>query len=131
METSVYRSENKLPVHWKSRIPKKYKRNAINTDIHRAAKISSNFQNEKTVIKDKFQKAGFPPRFVESVFRQFTEKYENEPIIPPNLFEEKKKCIKLEIPFCEKNEDLYKKFVIRLNTLFPYTTLFRSRKSVV
>ena len=41
VNTSVYRSENKLPVHWTSKIPKRYKRNTINTDLHRAEKIAS------------------------------------------------------------------------------------------
>lgn len=112
IETSVYRSEYKLPNHWKSRVPKRYKRNAINTDIHRAAKISSNFDNEKKLIKDKFQRAGFPPRFIDSVFRQYTEKYEDEVIIPQNFFDEQKeKNIKIEIPYCEKNEEISSKFL--------------------
>ena len=114
IQTSVHRSEYKLPVHWKSKVPKRYKRNAINTDIHRAAKISSNFENEKKVIKNKFQRAGFPPRFIDSVFHQYTEKYENEVIIPQNFFDEKKeKNVKIEIPFCEKNEEISSKFLAK------------------
>ena len=33
IKTDVYRKANKFPVHWKSQIPKRYKRNAINGDI--------------------------------------------------------------------------------------------------
>jgi len=55
IETTVYRSDNKLPVHRSSRIPKRYKRNAVNADLHRAEKISSNFELERDVITKKHQ----------------------------------------------------------------------------
>ena len=43
IKTEVYRKANKFPVHWKSQIPKRYKRNAINGDLYRSWRISSNF----------------------------------------------------------------------------------------
>ena len=39
----------------------------------------------KKLIMDKFQPAGFSPRFIDSVFRQYTEKYKDEVIIPKKL----------------------------------------------
>ena len=47
VKTGVYRKPCKFPVHWSSKIPKRYKRNAINGDLSRACKISSDFDNEK------------------------------------------------------------------------------------
>ena len=35
-ETSVSRKPNKMPVHWTSKVPKRYKRNAINGDLNRS-----------------------------------------------------------------------------------------------
>ena len=43
----IYRKANKFPVHWKSQIPKRYKRHAVNGDLYRSWKISSNFFHEK------------------------------------------------------------------------------------
>ena len=40
-ETAVVVKESKIPNHWSSADPKKYKRNAILGDLHRANKISS------------------------------------------------------------------------------------------
>ena len=37
IKTKVHRNERKLPVHWTSKIPKRYKRNAINADLNRTA----------------------------------------------------------------------------------------------
>ena len=34
IETKVYRKLDELPVPWSSKIPKRYKRNAINGDLH-------------------------------------------------------------------------------------------------
>ena len=114
IQTSVYRSENKLPTHWSSKVPKKYKRNAINAELHRAERISSNPDHENEIITEKFLKAGFPSRFVGSVIQQFkNRKAENldEMIIPKNFFEIPKKAVCIELPYCPKNEDVLKSFL--------------------
>ena len=41
------------PVHWSSKVPFCYKKNAINGELHTAKKISSNFQSEIARIKAK------------------------------------------------------------------------------
>ena len=74
----VYRKPNKIPVHWSSKIPKKYKRNAVWGDLNRAYRMSSNFDKELTHIRDKFQRASFPNRFVDSIINQFKEKIAEE-----------------------------------------------------
>ena len=51
IETKVYRKTTKLPVPWALNIPKWYKRNTINTDLHRAKRIASNLDNELVIIK--------------------------------------------------------------------------------
>ena len=51
--TSVYTKKNKLPVFWSSKIPKRYKRNAIKGELHRASKISSSFNVEVNRIRQK------------------------------------------------------------------------------
>ena len=53
METKVYRKTTKLPVPWASNVPKRYKRNTINT-------IASNLDNEFVVNKKKFLAADYP-----------------------------------------------------------------------
>ena len=76
--------------------------------------ISSNFTSEVTVIRNKFESAGYPKRFVNSIIREFNAVKENDEsdfIIPPWLFEEKKKIVLVEIPFCLKNEILSKHFI--------------------
>jgi len=45
-KTMVNRKETKLPIHWSSKIPKRYKRNSVLGDLHRAKRISSDFQTE-------------------------------------------------------------------------------------
>ena len=51
IKTKVHRNERKLPVHWISKIPKCYKRNAINADLNKAAQIASTFSDEIPTIK--------------------------------------------------------------------------------
>ena len=41
VETSVYRKSNNIPVHWTSKVPRRYKRNAINGDLNRSYQLRS------------------------------------------------------------------------------------------
>ena len=117
--TSVHRKANKLPSHWNSQVPKRYKRNAINGDLNRSYRISMNFDDEKTKILTKFTKAGFPVRFTKSVFEQFENKLklsdtDEDLIIPEFFFKEPRKFILIDLPFCELNENLAKRFLNKL-----------------
>ena len=75
--TAVVSKDNKLPVHWSSKIPKRYKRNTINGELHRAEKIASNFTTELERIRLKFKKASYPKPFVESVITSFVNRGSN------------------------------------------------------
>ena len=63
----------KLPVHWDSNIPKRYKRN-INTDLNCAKKTASNFNRGLLLIKRKFIAANYPIKLIESAIRTFRQK---------------------------------------------------------
>ena len=58
IKTQVYNKAKKLPVHWSSKVPYKYKRNAITGELHRAKRIASNFDNETKRIRNKYRDAG-------------------------------------------------------------------------
>ena len=51
-ETRVHRQKNKLPKPWTSNIPNRYKRNTIKAKLYHAKRISWNFTNEVTMIKN-------------------------------------------------------------------------------
>ena len=114
-KTEVYRKANKFPVHWKSQIPKRCKRNAINGDLYRSWRISSNFYHEKSQIRSKFSSAGYPIRFVNSVINDFENK-EHDPRIPSYLFNdfELKPIVLIDIPFCNENEKVSKQLLKKL-----------------
>ena len=57
--------------HWLSKIPKRYKRNIITRDLHRAENIASNMKEEMQTIRKKFIKADYPKPFVNSVINQY------------------------------------------------------------
>ena len=92
--TMVYRKTTKMPIHWNSKCPKRYKRNAITGDLYRAQRISTNFKEEISVIKSKYVKAKYPPRFIDSIIRNFLEKNDTQNeeddsfIIPPYFYNE-------------------------------------------
>ena len=123
IETKVYRETTKLPVSWALNIPKRYKRNTINTDLYRAKQITLNLDNELVIIKKKFLAADYPHRFINSVINTFIEKEnkkEEEYLIPQNFFEIPKPVILIEIPFCVKNQIASKQLIKKFNYFTNY-----------
>ena len=124
-KTRLVHKETKLPPHCSTKTPKRYKRNAINGNLHRAKTISSEFDHEIIKIRNKFLLAGYPEKFINSTIKSFHERakekenentrYEevddNEFIIPPFLFEESKQQLYVELPFCFQNEKISKTFM--------------------
>ena len=103
VEFKVYDNVNKVPFHWSSKVPKKYKRGIIIGELHRAKRISTNFDVEIKRIYDKFIKAGYPYNFIKSIVSSYDQKKE-ELLIPDWLFPESKKEIYFRVPYCPKNE---------------------------
>ena len=64
-----------LPSPWTSKIPKCY---AINGGLHCLKRISSNFDEEIPLIKEKFMKADYLLRFINSVVTEFQKGKECE-----------------------------------------------------
>ena len=93
IETKVCRKPTKLPVPWSSNIPKSYKRNALNGDLHRSKRIATDFEKKIIEIKKKFLVASFPSRLINSVCNDFLNKENNHEnidfIIPPGFFDVK------------------------------------------
>ena len=113
IETFVVVKESKIPNHWSLAVPKKYKRNAILGDLHRAYKISSNFELEKQRIKKKYLSANFSYNFIQSTFDSYQQKCKS--LIPNWLFEEEhRKAIYIRIPFCQSNEHYALEFFRKL-----------------
>ena len=115
IKTKVRRNERELPIHWTSKIPKGDKRNAINADLKRAARIASTFTDEMPTIKQRFLNADYAPRFVNTVIRQFNEKCnsntQDDYIILPDFFDIPKPLVLVEIMYYPRNETLSKRFI--------------------
>ena len=91
------------------------KRNAINGDLCRSWRISSNSNGEENQIRRKFSSAGYPMRFVNSVINDFESK-EYDPKIPNYLFNdfESKPIVLIDIPYCNENERASKQLLKKL-----------------
>ena len=90
--------------------------------MHRSRKIASNLDIEIRAIKAKYNKAGYPRRFIESVIRDFITPLDKDEsfIIPPNMFALKKPFLLLEIPCCEQNEIASKRFKKKFHQFAGY-----------
>ena len=78
--TEVNRKDRKLSVHWTSRIPKRYKRNSVASDLNGALRISDCLNDEISKIRQKFLNADYPLRFINSVIEQFNGKLSEIPV---------------------------------------------------
>ena len=110
----VFRKPGKLPAFWNSQIPKSYKRNNVNGDLHRAFKVASDFDAEVSIITKKYLDAGYPIGFIKSVISDF-KKDVNQPITPDWLFEERRKIL-FKLPYCPRNEYEVKRFIKKIES---------------
>ena len=100
-------------------------------ELHRAAKISSDFDAELSRIRTKFRNVGYPKRFVESVIRDFLRTDDDDVIIPRWLFDDRITAY-IRLPFCESNEKVSNTFLQRLNSFtddkFKILIVWETRK---
>ena len=119
-----------MPVHFTSKIPKRYKRNTILTELNRAAKISDDFEEEIKLTKNKFSKANYPKKFLDDIINNYQVDYEF--IIPPGFFEEEQQKIMIELPYSTKNENIQFQFLKKLNTFtvnkYKIEIIWKTRK---
>ena len=85
-----------LPFHWKSAVPRNYKKNVIARDLHSANKISSALEEEISIIKAKYLKAVYQNEFIDSLISNCHQTKEDF-LIPATLSEECKK-IRFKVP---------------------------------
>ena len=121
---NVFKKPGKLPTHWKSEVPTKWKRNCITTALHRAKRISTNFDKDIKTLETSFINAGYPKRFISHTINNFlNDSPQDDNIIPNFLFEERKKIF-IKLPFCGKNERLGKTFIAKLNKFTNFNFIF-------
>ena len=117
-----------MPFHWKSTVPRNYKKYVIVGDLHHANKISSDLEKEVSIIKAKYLKAGYLNGIIDSIINDFHETKEDF-LIPPSLFEDRKE-ISFQIPYCKRNEEKMKRIICKLEQYTNYKIKFRySRKN--
>ena len=85
----VFSKSTKLPVHWSSKTPVRYKGNAVTEELNQAKRIASDFNKELKRIRQKYQNAGFSLKFINETICNF-ERGKEEMIIPEWLFDERK-----------------------------------------
>ena len=105
-----HHKDNKLSFHWKSVVPRNYKKNFIVGELHRANKISFDLEKEISIIKTKCLKAGYPNGFTDSIINDFHQT--KDFFIPPLLFEERKE-ISFQVPFRKRNEEKMKRIICK------------------
>ena len=111
-KTQVHNKAKKLPVHWSSKVPFKYKRNAVTGELHRAKRIASDFDKETKIIRSKYTDGGYPKHVIENSFKNFNRE-KDELLITPWLFDERKH-VTIRLSFSSKNEKYCAYFINKL-----------------
>ena len=57
-------------MHYSSKVPCKYKRNAITGELHRAKKIALDYDKETKRIRSKYTYTGYPKHLIENTFNK-------------------------------------------------------------
>ena len=104
-------------MHWSSKIPTRYKHNAITGELHRTKRIANDFNFEIKCITKKFLSAGFPKNFIKNTIEHFNK--DKDDYINPEWSFDERKLIILRLPFSESNEKLSKS-LIKKPVIFAY-----------
>ena len=112
--TQVFSKSTKLPVHWSSIIPLRYKSNGITGELHWAKRIASDFSKELKRIRQKYWNAKFPLKFINETICNF-ERGKEEMIIPEWLFDERK-TYSVRFPYSPLNEKFSKVFTRKIES---------------
>ena len=102
-------------------MPRNCKENVTVGDLHRAAKVTSDLEQEIFIVKVKYSKAGYPNAFIHSVINNFHQT-KDDFLIPPTLFEEREE-ISFQIPYCKRNEKM-KGIICKLQEYINYEITF-------
>ena len=113
----------KLSFHWAFAVLTHFKKNVIIEDLHRVKNLSSNFEQEVRMIRNKYIKAGYPFHFINSVIDSFIQEKE-DPIIPTSLFEERRE-VSFRIPFGKRIEIETSRIIGILEAFTNYKVKFR------
>ena len=105
----VLSKSTKLPVHWSSKIPIRYKRNAITGELRQVKRIASDFNKELKRIRQKYQNAGFLLKILNEAICNF-ERRKGEMVIPERLFDEIK-TFSFRLPYSLASEKFSKVFM--------------------
>ena len=104
----VFIKSTKLPVHWSSKIPVRYKHNAITGELNRAKQIAPDFNKELKRIRQKYRNAGFTLKSINETICN-SERGKEEMIIPEWLFDERK-TFQVRFPHSPANDKFSKVF---------------------
>ena len=108
-------------MHLSSKIPTRYKRNAITGELHRAKRIANDFNFEVKRMTKKFLSAGFPRNFIRNTIGHFN-KDKDDYIIPEWLSDERKLII-LQLEFSEPNEKFTERLIKKIR-------IFRTKRKI-
>ena len=110
----VFSKSTKLPVHRSSKIPVRYKRNAITGELNRVKQIAPDFNKELKRIRQKYRNARFSLKSINETICNF-ERRKEEMIIPEWLFEKL-----MENMMKEKLFQLSSHALLRMRNLVKY-----------
>ena len=79
--TQVFSKSTKLPMHWKSEIPVRYKSNVLTGELHRTKWVAPDFNQELKRIRQKYRNAELLLTFIKESICNFKRGRE-EIIIP-------------------------------------------------
>ena len=93
-------------MHWSSKVPYKYKKNAITGELRRAKRIALNFDEVNRMTQD-------TQNMLLRILSRILIKKKDELLIPPWLFDERKH-VSIRLLFSSKNENYCAYFINKL-----------------
>ena len=91
--------------------------------LHRAYRISTDFDTEVRKIKEEFLHAGYPRHFIENTIAYFKENIQDDILIQPYFFDFRTK-VSIRLPYCLLMGKQSRKFIAKINGFTCYKFSF-------
>ena len=115
--TKVFHKAGKLPTFWNSEMPKRYKRNNIQDDLHLAFKVASDFDAELQTILLRYLEFAYPIGLIKSAINDFKNSKEEEQLIIREWLFDQRKNVLFKLPFVPVMKEMLSILLIKSKVL--------------
>ena len=106
-------------------------RNTLWGALHRAKRLTTNWEQDLQSVKKRFQHAGYPFNFIQKTIHEFENPKKPDTIIPVNWFDDRR-TVTIRVPYGKANEQQSYAFIKKLERFtrghYKFAIIWQTKK---